>query len=156
ELELAFQKRSHLLSLEGPENHDPVDPVQQLGPEDTRKLALDTRWMELGRALLVEAEWNSAVQGGADVRREDHDALAEVGGPTMAVRQPAVVEELKEHVPEVAVRLFELVEKHHRERLRAHGRDERRRLYGRARVGEQALQAVLGLELAHVESHEAI
>ena len=124
ELELAFQKRSHLLPLERPEDHDPIDPVQQLGPKDAGKLALDTRWTELARARRLKPSGTPLSDRGADVRREDHDALAEVGGPALAVRQPAVVEELEEHIPEVAVRLFELVEEDHRERLRANRRDQ--------------------------------
>ena len=43
----------------------------------------------------------------------------------MRVGQPAVVEHLQEQVPDRGVRLLELVEQHHGERLLAHAVDER-------------------------------
>src|SRR4029079_7814620 len=92
----------------------------------------------------------------ARIRREDHDALAKVGGPALTIREASVVEKLEEKAPDVAVGLLELVEENDREGLRANRRDQCRRLALRIRIAQQALEARLRLELAHVEPNEAV
>jgi hypothetical protein len=112
--------------------------------------------LKRGPAGRAEAQRSSAVDRGAVVRRQDHHALAKVGGLTLMVREPAVVEELKEQAPDIAMCLLELVEEHDRERIRPDRCHERGRVAIRARVGQEALEAGLGLELGHVEPHETI
>jgi len=82
--------------------------------------------------------------------------VAEVDGVTVGVGQPAVVEHLQEQIPDVAVRLLELVQQDDRERLFAEPLDQR--------VGHRIAPALaddLGhrlrrLELAHVQAHQPI
>src|SRR6266481_7891817 len=49
-----------------------------------------------------------------EVGGEDDDGVAEVDRAALAVGQPSVVEDLQQHVEDVAVRLLDLVEQHHR------------------------------------------
>ena len=74
----------------------------------------------------------------------------------LSVRQAAVVEHLEEDVPDLRVRLLELVEQKDGERLLAHLRDQRRRLLLPRRVAQEALEALRGLVLAHVEAEEPV
>ena len=85
--------RAELLAGERFEDHDLVDPVQELGPEP------------LGQVL-----------GRANVRGHDHDRVAEVDRAAMAVGQPAVVEQLQEDVEHLRMGLLDLVEQDHRVR----------------------------------------
>ena len=55
-----------------------------------------------------------------EVRGHDHDGVPEVHGPPVAVRHPAVVEQLEERVPDVGVRLLDLVEEDDRVRAPPH------------------------------------
>ena len=55
-----------------------------------------------------------------EVRGEDQNRVAEVDGPSLPVRQPAVVENLQQHIEDIGVRLFDLVEQHHRIRSAPH------------------------------------
>ena len=49
----------------------------------------------------------------AQVGGHDHDRVAEVDRPALAVGEAAVVEQLQQHVEYVGVRLLDLVEQHH-------------------------------------------
>ena len=81
--------------------------------------------------------------------------MPEVDHPAGVVGQPAVVEDLQEDVPDVRVRLLELVEQHDREGVLAQRRDEAGGGgVGAGALGEQPLEALRRLELAHVEPHE--
>src|SRR6185437_13010253 len=55
------------------------------------------------------------------VRGHDQNGVAEVDGTALAVGEATVVENLKEHVEDLVVRLLDLVEEDHRVRPPAHG-----------------------------------
>ncbi len=74
----------------------------------------------------------------------------------MLVGEAAVVEDLEEQVPDRPGGLVELVEQHDRERVLANRGHERCSVRVDARVGEQAIEAVGALELAHVEADEPL
>src|SRR5215471_5404982 len=57
----------------------------------------------------------------AEVRRHDHDRVAEIYSATLTIRQPPVVEQLEEDVEDFGVRLFDLVEQNDRIGTPAHG-----------------------------------
>ena len=82
--------------------------------------------------------------------------MAQVDRAPVHVGQTPVVEHLQEDVPDVLVGFLELIEQEHRERLLPDGGDQRRGIFASARVAEQPLQALGGLELAHIESNEPV
>ena len=57
----------------------------------------------------------------AEVAGHDDDGVLEIHRAALAVREPAVVEHLQQHVEHVVMRLLDFVEQHHRVRLAAHG-----------------------------------
>ena len=77
------------------EPDDLVDPVEELGPEERRRVA------------------------GEVARHDEHD-VREVDGAALAVGEAAVVEHLQQHVEHVGVRLLDLVEEHDRVGPAAH------------------------------------
>ena len=99
---------AHLLAVQAMEQDDLVDPVEELGPErgphHVHHLRTD------GVDVLVLAETGQIF--GAEVRRHDDHRVAEVHRAALAVRQPAVVEHLQEHVEDIRMRLLDLVEEH--------------------------------------------
>src|SRR5579875_292981 len=72
------------------------------------------------RPLETNLEGGLVDELGADVRGHDDDRVLEVDGSPLAVGQAAVVENLQQHVEDVGVRLFDLVEEHHAIRLAPH------------------------------------
>jgi hypothetical protein len=154
--QLALEQGAHLLALERPEDDDPVDAVAQLGPEDLRYGPLDRSGPKARVGIGDEAETAATLDSRSEVRGQNDDALPEVRGPTSVVGEAAVIEELEEDVPDLSVRLLELVEQHDGERIASHGGDERSSFALLHRVGEQAIEAVGCLKLAHVESNQPI
>ena len=82
--------------------------------------ASSTRALDL--VVLVSLELDDVLA--ADVRGHDQDGVAEVDRPPLAVGQPAVVEDLEQHVEDVRVRLLDLVEEHDAVGAAAHGLGE--------------------------------
>ena len=72
-----------------------------------------------------KAESGALVRGGAEIGREDDDGMTEVGDLPHRVSEAAVVEDLQEQIPDIGVRLLELIEQDHRERLLADALDQR-------------------------------
>ena len=95
----------------------------------------------------------------ADVAGHDDDGVAEVDGAAVRVGEPAVVEDLQQHVEHVVVRLLDLVEQHHRVRAPAHGLGELAALVVADVAGRRADQArdgVLLHVLGHVDAHHVL
>ncbi len=92
------------------ENDDLVDPVEKLGleviPHAGEHLLLHRLLILCGRQQPL----------GSEVRGHDHYGVLEVNRPSPAVGQTPIVEDLKQDVEDVGVRLFDLVEKHDRVR----------------------------------------
>ena len=106
-----------------------VDAVEQLGPEDLLQLAHDpVLHVVVGQAALVaDREAERLVLRdlrGADVRRHDHDRVAEVDLAALGVGQLPVLQDLEQDVEHVRMGLLDLVEQEHRVRLAAHGLGE--------------------------------
>ena len=116
------------------EDDDLVDPVHELGPEVLEQLRLR-----------------------ADVRGHDHDRVAEVDRPALAVGQPSVVEQLQEDVEDVGVGLLDLVEQDHAVRPAPHRLGQLPALVVADVAGRRADEArdgVLLHVLRHVEPHD--
>src|SRR3954468_23695634 len=96
-LDLALAERS--------EDDDVVDTVEKLRPEMLAQrigdLCFDHRPV---LACMFEDV------GAANVRRHDDDRISEIDRPTLRIRKPAVVQNLKQDVEHVRVRLLDLVE----------------------------------------------
>ena len=91
----------------------------------------------------------------ADVRRHDDDRVLEVHRPALAVRQPAVVEQLQHDVQHFGMRLFDLVEQHDGVRPPPHGFGELPGLLVAdvsRRRADQPRHRVLLLVLRHVDA----
>ncbi len=153
-VQLLPDQGTHRRPVERPEHDDAIDPVEQFGPERApqplvqveRPFPARDRERRTGR----EADARRHVLE-SRVRRHDHDRVSEVRGVAEPVREPAVVEHLEEQVPHAAVRLLELVEEDHRERLTPDPLHERDGLARDVSVADHAREIVLGLQLTHVE-----
>ena len=113
----------HLLAAEPAEDDHLVEPVQELGPEVLAHLVEDRAPHELG--LVVRGRGRRAPRspprrGVPEVRRQDDDRVLEVDRAPLPVGEPPVVEHLEQHVPDVRVRLLDLVEEDHAVRPPAH------------------------------------
>ena len=135
------------------EQHDVVEPVEELGPEVGA---------HLGRHELARVRLDLAVRADGvpdevlrpDVGGHDDDRVAEVDGVSLRVGQPAVVQDLQHRVEDVRVRLLHLVEQHHRVRLAPHRLGELAALLVAdvsGRRADQAADRVPLLVLAHVD-----
>ena len=92
----------------------------------------------------------------AQVGGHDHHGIAEIHRPALAIGQPAVVQQLQQHIEDLRVGLFDLIEQHHAVRPPAHRFGElpafliadisRRR-------ADQPRDRVLLLVFAHVDPH---
>ena len=96
-------------SVEGVEEEDLVDPVEELRPEMAAHDRVD---LPPRRLVRIPCAAPSGDQVTAQIRGHDHDHVAEVYGAAPTVRQAAVVEELQQDVQHVGVRLLHLVEEH--------------------------------------------
>ena len=136
-------------SPSGPEDDHLVDAVQELGPEMLAQL------LEHQRPHLVRVRHLPEVVA-PQVRGHDHDGVAEVHRPPVAVREAAVVEHLEERVPDVGVRLLDLVEQHDRVRAPPHRLGELAALLEADVAGRRADEPrhrVLLHVLGHVDPH---
>src|SRR5882724_8277576 len=116
-LELDVDDTLDLLPAERREDHDLVDPVEELRTQRVAQLLHQERPHLLG--LLVLPEDMAAEVGG-----HDHDGVAEVHRAALAVGEPPVVEHLQQHVEDVRVRLLDLVEEDDRVRAATDGLGE--------------------------------
>ena len=133
-LELQVDDLCELVLRQRLELDDLVDPVEELGPE------------ELAHLLLR-----------AQVRGHDQHGVAEVDGAALSVGEPAVVEDLQQHVEDLVVRLLDLVEEDHRVRTAAHRFRQLSPLLVADVAGRRADQTrdrVPLLVLGHVEPHQ--
>ena len=95
----------------------------------------------------------------AEVRRHDDDGVLEVDRPPLAVGQPAIVEQLQQHVQHLGVRLLDLVEEHDGVRPPAHRFGELSGLLVADVSGRRAdhpRHRVLLLVLRHVDAHHRL
>src|SRR2546425_836780 len=138
------------------EHDDVVDPVDELRPERPLHLlhhAVLHLLVGLVVALLHEARRDAlADQARAEVRRHDEDRVLEVDDVAEGVRQAAVVEHLQHHVEDVGMRLFDLVEEHHRIRAPPDLLGQEAALFVAHVAGRRAEQPGDG-ELLHVLRH---
>ena len=144
-----------IVAAERAEDDDTVETVQELGAERPPDGLEHVAGVELAGPA-DEPHARSRRDRRAEVRGEDDHAVAQVHCAPAAIRQPAVVEDLEEDVPDLRVRLLELVEQEHGERLLADLGDQRRRLRLGRRVAEEPVEALGRLVLAHVEPDEPI
>ena len=90
------------------EDHDVIDAVEELGAELLAELAENTFFC-FSEAVFAFGPGGGELRG-AEVGGHDEDGVFEVDGAALAVGEAAVVEHLEEHVEDVGVRLFDLVE----------------------------------------------
>ena len=150
-----------LLLVELREHDDVVDAVEELGLEVALQLFLDLALHAVvrGRAVALDLEPDRTARdvARAQVGGHDDDRVLEVDHAALTVGQATLFEDLQERVEDVGVRLLDLVEQHHAERLAAHLLGELAALFeaDEARRGtEQARDGVLLAELRHVERDE--
>src|SRR5258708_7407767 len=96
-----------VLAREGAEDDDVVHPVQEFRPE-----RLPQQLEHLGLDLLPVLGPHLEDVLRPDVRRHDEHGVAEVDGAALGVGEPALIEDLEQHVEDVGVRLLDLVEQH--------------------------------------------
>src|SRR5262249_28086020 len=144
--ELDVDDLPYVLAVERVKDDDVVDAVQELRTE-----VLPERRQHLVADGLVRA----ACRGdglAAEVGGHDDDGVLEVDRSTLAVGEPAVVEQLEQHVEHVVVRLLDLVEQQHAVRTPANGLGELATLLVADVSGRRADQPRHGV-LLHVLGH---
>ena len=143
-----------VLGLERVENHDLVDPVQELGAEVQLDLVphdfLD-RFVGLAHHALDMLR--------TQVRCHDDHRIAEIHGTALAVRQPTVIQNLQQHVEYVRMRFLDLVEQNDAVWLAAHGLGQVAALFVSdvtRRGANQARHRMLFHEFAHVDADHVL
>ena len=95
-----------VIALQGVEHHQVVNPVEEFRPEiggyDFQHRGLH------GLVIRLAGLFPDAVR--AQVRGHDDDGVAEVDGPALTVGQAPVVQHLQQHVENVGVGFFNLVQ----------------------------------------------
>ena len=93
---------------------------EESGRKNLEQLGAKRRRKSLGGrlGLLVLAQPHDQVR--TDVRRQKDDRVLEVDVPAFTVVHESLVEDLEEHLVDVRVRFFDLVEEHHGIRSPAH------------------------------------
>src|SRR3954470_8484132 len=146
------------------EHDDVVDAVEELRPEVLLELVVHPRL----HALVVRLRVVPGLEAEADrlgdvprteVGRENQDRVLEVHDPALTVGEPAILEHLQERVEHVRVRLLDLVEENHRERLAPHLLGQLATLVVTDVTGRCTDQAGNGeavVELAHVDLDERV
>ena len=84
-----------------------VDAVEELGAEMCLSISLTAASTSHSGASLHASFW---ISWRADVAGHDDDGVLEIHGAALAVGEPAVVEDLKQHVEHIAMGLFDFVE----------------------------------------------
>ena len=153
-LDLDQRNLLDVLGLECVENHDLVDPVQELGAEVQLDLVphhfLD-RFVGFAHHALDMLR--------TQVRGHDDDRIAEIHGTTLTVRQPAVIQNLQQHVKHVRMRFLDLIEQDDAVRPAAYGLSQVPALFVSdisRRSANQARHRVLFHELAHVDADHVL
>ena len=145
------------------EDDDVVDAVEELRAEVLLQLVVDLLLHPLVvvlAAALGEAQPDRLADvGRAQVGGEDQHRVLEVDRATLPVGQPAVLEHLQQAVVDLLMRLLDLVEQHHRERLAPHLLGELAALLVAdvsRRGAEQPRRGEPVVEFAHVDLDERV
>ena len=162
--EIAHLRRVFLVQLV--KHDDFVDAVQKFGAELPLQFFRDLflHALVLGGGSVFRARKTEAAHfvrpARAHVARHDDDRVFEADDAPFAVRQPAVVEDLEQHVEHVGMRLFDLVEQHHGIGLAAYLFCQAAALVKSDVSGRRADDLAHGMlfhELAHVKAdHEPL
>ena len=143
-LHLQADNLLHFAPVEGMEDDDFVDTVQELGAD----AALDEQVAHIFSPL-------GEVCPGEQVARHDDDGVLEVDGAALGVGQTSVVEHLQQGVEDVGVRLLYLIEEDDLVRLAPDGLGELSALVVADvswRCADEPCHAELLLILAHVDA----
>ena len=152
--ELLVEQRAHGGPLERAEDDDPVEPVHELRAERGADGARCRRSRTTARKARTRRR--ATHERRADVGREHDHAAPEVDDAALEIGEPPVVEDLEEEVENGLSRLLELVEQDHRERVLPDRGDQRCPVRLGGRVGEQPVERLRRLVLAHVEADEPV
>src|SRR6185369_8309133 len=106
-LQLHVDDLADLFARELVEHDDVVDTIQKLGFEMQPQLLNDS----FTHLLLVAFGCLDLTR--AEVRSHDQNGVLEINRSTFGIRQPAVVENLKQDVENIRMRLLDLVEQNH-------------------------------------------
>ena len=107
-----------LLGAESVEDHDFVEPVQELRLECAAYHTHHGISLGLHVQRLVREELRAQIGG------QDQQGVAEVNRTPLAVGQPAVIEYLQQDVENLGMRLLHFVQEHHRVRAATNGLGE--------------------------------
>jgi len=103
--ELNVDDLPQFLARERMEHNNLVDAVEELG---TETLAQHIESLLLHPVVVLSLEGEDYLAG--DIRGHDHDGVLEVDRAPMSIGQATVIEQLKQDIENVVMRLFDLVE----------------------------------------------
>ena len=114
-LDLDIHDAAKLLARERVEHDNIVQTVQELRLEVHVDRIHHGLFLGVGVHVLVHEELRAQVGG------HDQDRVLEVHGPALTIGQAAIIEYLQQHVEDLRIGLFDLIEQHHGVRATAHG-----------------------------------
>ncbi len=149
--ERVFDHHPQGAAVERAERHHAVDAAEELGPEEGAH-----RGQVVGGGGVDGGDEAGPGRGfaHAEVGGHEDDGLASVGGAAGGVGQAALAQQLEQGVEHPRVRLLDLVEQDHPQRL---GPQRRGQLaVGRARLADEAGQPMRRGQLRHVEPEQPV
>src|SRR3954452_2117159 len=103
-LQLEVDDVHQVLPAELPEDDDVVHPVEELGPEVIAQLVPDAL-LDPFPAARIQLPTSIHDVLAANVGGHDDHRVPEIDHPSLAVGQPAVVQNLEQHVEDIRMRL---------------------------------------------------
>src|SRR5580704_11092965 len=94
-----------------------------------------------------------------DVTGHDDDRVFEIDGPTLTIRDPAIIQDLEQNIEDIRVRFFDLIKKHNAVGFAADGFAQLAAFlvpYITGRSADQASYGVLLHILAHIQPDHGV
>ena len=104
-LRLNVHDASQVFPAQAVEHDDLIHPVQELRPE------VLTECLQHLVPRCLHPMFNDVVT--ADIAGHDHHCVLEVHGSPVPVSQPAIIQQLEQHVEYLRMRFFDLIEENH-------------------------------------------
>ena len=107
----------HIPAREAPEQHNLIQPVEEFRAEAFPHGAHHGR----PRCFDIRAFGQFRDGMGTQIAGQHNDGVAEINRPPLAIRQPPIIKHLQQHIEDIIMCLFDLIEQNHLIRPSPHG-----------------------------------
>ena len=107
--QLDIHNRSHIPACQAPEQHNLIQPVQKFRAE---AFAHGTHHRR-ARCFDIGALRQFRDGMGTQIAGQHNDGVAEINRPPLAIRQPSIIQHLQQHIEDIIMCLFNLIEQDH-------------------------------------------